>query len=397
MTSPISVVSKDPAKSPEVRFEWGLLHAGFIVIGVITPLLGPLMPILKNRWDITDAQAGSLFASQFTGSFIGTIFTSFLLPRLGFSKMLALGFLCFALGFSFFGVGPWTVTAVAVAVYGFGYGLANPGANLRATQLPSKNVAAAVSLLNFSWGVGAVVSPFLVGLLIPQIGVRGLALILMCFSALLGAVHYFNYTRRAGAPAVTPPKRSLADWMEQLRLPAAIPLALLFFFYVGSEVGVGGWVASQEKRLPGAGSSALALAPSFFYGMLLFGRGIAPVLLRRVSTARLAFTGLVSAAIGTAIISFSPHAYLLYLGAAIVGFGFAPQFPIFVTWLAEIFKEKANWLSAFHFGAAGVGGAVLPWVIGQVSTRTGSLSRALLVPMVACVLMAVLSLRVRPA
>jgi FHS family glucose/mannose:H+ symporter-like MFS transporter len=396
MASQINVVSKDSANSPEVRFEWALLHAGFVLIGIITPLLGPLMPILKNRWDITDAQAGSLFASQFTGSFIGTICTGYLLPRMGFSRMLALGFLCFALGFSFFGIGPWTVSVVAVAVYGFGYGLANPAANLRATQLPSKNVAAAVSLLNFSWGVGAVACPFLVGLWIPLVGVRGVAIILMCFSALLGAVHYFNHTRNAGTTAVAAPKRSLADWMEQLRMPAAIPLALIFFLYVGSEVGVGGWVALQEKRLPGAGSSALALAPSFFYGMLLFGRGIAPVLLRRISTPRLALAGLISGVIGTAIISFSPHPYLLYLGAAIVGFGFAPQFPIFVTWLAEIFREKANWLSAFHFTAAGIGGAVLPWVVGQVSTRTGSLSKAFLVPMFACVLMAVLSLRVRP-
>jgi FHS family glucose/mannose:H+ symporter-like MFS transporter len=395
MASPISVVSKDSANSPEVRFEWGLLHVGFVAIGIITPLLGPLIPTLKNQWSISDAQAGNLFAAQFTGSFVGTVLTSYLLPRLGFSKMLALGFLCFAAGFSFFGLGPWTITALAVALYGFGYGLANPGTNLRATQLPSGNVAAAVSLLNFSWGLGAVACPFVVGLLVPLVGVRGLALFLMCLSGAIAAVHYFKHAPGAAAPTA-PVKRSLADWMEQLRVPAAVPLVLLFFLYVGSEVGVGGWVAAQEKRLPGAGSSALTLAPSFFYGMLLFGRGIAPVLLRKFSTARLALAGLISGAIGAAIISLSPHPYLLYVGAAIAGFGFAPQFPIFVTWLAEIFQEKASWLSALVFGAGGLGGAAMPWVIGQVSTRTGSLSKAFLVPMVACVLMAVLSLRVRP-
>jgi FHS family glucose/mannose:H+ symporter-like MFS transporter len=395
MSSPISVVSKDSANFPEVRFEWGLLHVGFVAIGIISPLLGPLIPTLKHQWAISDAQAGSLFASQFTGSLVGTVLTSYLLPRLGFSKMLALSFLCFAIGFSFFGVGPWTVAALAVAVYGFGYGLANPATNLRATQLPSKNVTAAVSLLNFSWGVGAVACPFVVGSLVPLIGVRGLALSLMCVSGLIGAVHYFHHAPGAAAPTA-PVKRSWADWMEQLRVPAAIPLVLLFFLYVGSETGVGGWVAAQEKRLPGAGNSALTLAPSVFYGMLLFGRGIAPVLLKRFSTARLALGGLISGAVGAATISLAPHPYLLYAGAAVAGFGFAPLFPIFVAWLAEIFKEKASWLSALVFGAGALGGAVLPWVIGQVSTRTGSLSRAFLVPMVACVLMAVLSLRVRP-
>jgi FHS family glucose/mannose:H+ symporter-like MFS transporter len=394
MASVTPVVSKQPANAPDVRFEWGLLHVGFVAIGIISPLLGPLIPTLKHQWSITDAQAGSLFASQFTGSLIGTVLTSFLLPRLGFSKLLALSFLCFALGFSFFGVGGWTVAAIAVAVYGFGYGMANPATNLRATQLPSRNVTAAVSLLNFSWGVGAVACPFVVGALVPLIGVRGLALSLMCVSALIGAVHYFMHVPDETAPAA-PVKRSLVDWMEQLRVPAAIPLILLFFLYVGSETGVGGWVAAQEKRLPGAGSSALTLAPSVFYGMLLFGRGIAPVLLRKFSTARLALAGLVSGAIGAGIISSAPHPYLLYAGAALAGFGFAPLFPIFVAWLAEIFKEKASWLSALVFGGGALGGAVLPWLIGQISTRTGSLSKAFLVPVIACVVMALLSLRVR--
>lgn len=394
MTSVTPAVSKQPPNAPDVRFEWGLLHVGFVAIGIISPLLGPLIPTLKHQWSITDAQAGSLFASQFTGSLLGTFLTGFLLPRLGFSKLLALSFLCFALGFSFFGLGPWTVTAVAVAVYGFGYGFANPATNLRATQLPSRNVTAAVSLLNFSWGVGAVACPFVVGFLVPLIGVRGLALVLMCVSGLIAAVHYFRNAPGA-ATRSAPVKRSLADWMEQLRVPAAIPLVLLFFLYVGSETGVGGWVAAQEKRLPGAGSSALTLAPSIFYGMLLFGRGIAPVLLRNFSTARLAVGGLISGAIGSAVISVAPHPYLLYAGAALAGFGFAPLFPIFVAWLAEIFKENASWLSALVFGAGALGGAVLPWLIGQISTRTGSLSKAFLVPLIACVVMTLLSLRVR--
>jgi MFS transporter, FHS family, glucose/mannose:H+ symporter len=394
MTSVTPAASKEPANAPDVRFEWGLLHVGFVAIGIISPLLGPLIPTLKHQWSITDAQAGSLFASQFTGSLVGTTLTGYLLPRLGFSKLLALSFLCFALGLSFFGLGPWTVSAVAVAVYGFGYGLANPATNLRATQLPSRNVTAAVSLLNFSWGVGAVACPFVVGALVPLIGVRGLAISLTYVSVLIGGVHYFRRVPGAVAPTA-PVKRSLADWTEQLRAPAAIPLIFLFFLYVGSETGVGGWVAAQEKRLPGAGSSALTLAPSVFYGMLLFGRGVAPVLLRAFSTARLALVGLVSGAIGSAIISLAPHPYVLYAGAALVGFGFAPLFPIFVAWLAEIFKEKASWLSALVFGGGSLGGAVLPWLIGQISTRTGSLSKAFLVPVIACVVMVLFSLRVR--
>jgi MFS transporter, FHS family, glucose/mannose:H+ symporter len=377
------------------RREWALLHLSFIVIGVITTLLGPILPSFSHRWSLTDAQAGFFFTTQYFGSTLGVILTSFVLPRFGFSKVIAAGFVAFFAGFAFLGLGPWFISAVMLGINGFGYGLANPAINLRGTQLPSRNTAAAVTFLNFSWSIGAVLCPFLVGALIPSIHLRGLSLLLAASSVVLVALHL---SLRAASVTAHPARAThpLADWLAHLRSPQAIPLLLLFFLYVGVEVALGGWVASYEKRLPGMSTVTLVVAPSVYYGALLFGRGVAPLALRHFRQALISIGGLFVATAGAAIIAASNSPHSLYLGSAIAGFGLAPQYPIFVTWLAAIFKQDSNWIGALFFGSAGIGGGALPWLVGIVSSTTHSLRVGLFIPLAVSFLMIFLVLRARP-
>lgn len=375
--------------------EWILLHLGFVAVGIITTLIGNVLPTFIRHWSLADSQAGFLIAAQFSGSTLGTLLTSVFLPRYGFARVLGAGFVAFAAGFAFLGIGPWFITALAVFVYGFGYGLVNPATNLRGTQLPSKNVASAVSFLNLSWTIGAVSCPFVVAQSLPRIGIRGIAILLALVTAVVAALHFRRHAS-SPEPPHDRPTRPISEWMHNLAAAPSVSLVLIFFLYVGTEVGIGNWVATEEKRLPGGASSVLLLAPSFFYGFLLVGRAISPLLLRRLSTILISVAGLASAGLGALIILLAHHPYWLNAGAAFAGFGCAPQYPIYVTWVAQIFGRNSTWLSAVFFAAAGAGGAALPWMIGIVGSQTDSLRLGFLLPLVACVLMVFFALRSHP-
>jgi hypothetical protein len=47
-----------------------LLHFGFLLVGLVHTLLGPILPMLAARWRLDEAEAGSLFIAQFTGVMI---------------------------------------------------------------------------------------------------------------------------------------------------------------------------------------------------------------------------------------------------------------------------------------------------------------------------------------
>src|SRR5207302_7105262 len=53
-----------------------LLYLEFVLTGAVTTLLGPLLPILVKRCAMSDADAGSLVAAQFTGHFVGALFAN---------------------------------------------------------------------------------------------------------------------------------------------------------------------------------------------------------------------------------------------------------------------------------------------------------------------------------
>jgi fucose permease len=387
-----------PAQSaapPEPRVEWAFLHAGFVLIGVCMTMLGPVLPYFTHRWNLTDGQAGLFFSTQYFGSFLGTVVTSWLLPRLGFSKVISAGYFCFALGLACLGLGPWFLSTVFVAIYGIGYGLATPSINLRATRLPSSSVAAAVSLLNFSWGVGAVSSPFLVAFFMGRLSLRALAVSLAaCFLAL--ALAHFVHKTDPVASSDTRPKRSFAVWRVTLQPAPWISLALLFFLYVGIEISVGGWVALDEKRMVGFSLAKMAAAPAFFYGFLLLGRLLLPLALKYCSQRTLSVGGLVVTTAGVALVAFAQTPTLLHIGALLAGFGCGPQYPIYVTWLAARFKDDATWLAALFFGAAGLGSSIIPWLVGVVASQTHSLRFGFVLPLASALLMIPLTLRACP-
>ena len=395
MTDHIAASPAQAVASPDARVEWAYLHLGFVLIGISMTMLGPILPYFTHRWNLTDEQAGLFFSTQYFGSFLGTLATSWLLPRLGFSKLISTGYFCFALGLACLGLGPWFLSTMFVAIYGLGYGLANPSINLRATHLPSSNVAAAVSLLNFSWGIGAVSSPFLVAFFLGQLSLRALVLSLTaCFLAL--AVLHFMQKTESSASSEMRPNRSFAVWRATLQPAPWISLALLFLLYVGIEISVGGWVALDEKRMVGFTTAKMAAAPAFFYGFLLLGRFLVPFALKRFSQLALCLGGLALATVGVALVAFAQTPAMLHIGALLAGFGCAPQYPIYITWLAAIFKDDATWLAALFFGAAGIGSSLIPWLVGVVASQTHSLRFGFLLPLASALLMIPFALRACP-
>src|SRR3974377_845107 len=339
------MVSPNRVAEPDPRNEWLLLHFSFVLIGVITTLLGPILPFFARRWALGAAPSGCFLPTQYFGSFLGVLLTSVIIPRFGFSRVCAAGFTAFLIGFAFLGLGPWVLAVVRGGVGGLGAGVTKPVINIRATQLPAKNTAAAVTFLNFSWSIGAVFCPFLIGFSVPIAGARGFCLVLASLSlAVVVAYLHVSFRSAEAAVARAPATHSLSEWQESLRRPPqAIPLLFLFFLYVGVEVALGGWVATHEERMSGMSVAALAMAPSVFYGFLLLGRGVAPLAFRRVSPAVVSACGLLLATLGSTLIALSGGAGTLYLGAAVAGFGLAPQYPIFVTWLAAIYRPDFSW------------------------------------------------------
>ncbi len=75
-----------------------LIHVGFVLIGIVTTLLGVIMPALSARLNLNDAQSGIFFTVQFAGSLLGTFASAVLWKRFGFLITLFVGLIVMAIG-----------------------------------------------------------------------------------------------------------------------------------------------------------------------------------------------------------------------------------------------------------------------------------------------------------
>jgi FHS family glucose/mannose:H+ symporter-like MFS transporter len=167
-----------------------------------------------------------------------------------------------------------------------------------------------------------------------------------------------------------------------------LPLVcVIFFIYVGTETSFGNWVAMYARRL-GTGNQTIAtMTPSFFWGSLLAGRILAPLALKSHRAIAVAKAGLTCALAGGAVLVAAHSVTMIAAGAVLAGLGLASIFPISVSLLPTWFGDSARRASGAVFGSGNVGGAVLPWVVGAVSTRYGNLRAGFFVPLLGVILL----------
>lgn len=367
------------------RSVMGSIHGGFVLTGVVTTLLGPILPVLSTRWSLNDAQAGYLFTSQFVGTTAGALLSGSLDRRLGRLRSLAAGFSLMAIGVAALAMASWLVGLASTLCYGLGLGLVIPLTNLLVAEANAVRSATALNVLNMAWGVGAVVWPLVAAAVIRSAGADAPLFVL---ALLLAAVAFWMASPRY-LPANHLPDRKgsfeagASPWSD----PWLPLLGALFFLYVGTENAVGGWAASYAQRLSTEPGSPWAMAPSFFWAALLVGRGLAPAILRRVAEANLALVGLMIATLGVTTLLATRRLEGVFAGVAVAGLGLASVFPITIAMLSHHFGALAARVAGATFALAGLGGATLPWLVGFVSNHCDSLRMGLAVPLLATLVM----------
>jgi len=364
-----------------------LLFIGFVVNGIVTVILGPILPVLIARWGLNDSQAGTFFPTQFIGSWLGTLLSSWIIARKGYRLPIGIGYAMLGLGVAGLSSPNMFGALAATAIFGFGYGMLTPGTNLYFAETGGTRRAAAVSLVNFTWGVGAAACPALV-----RFALRGhhLSLFLWMVTAASGAialaVFLVPWNRKSGAEDLT-----TSEDEEYRKIPhVGFILAALFFIYVGAETSTGGWVGALAKRVAGGVGTNYPLVPMFFYSGLLVGRGLAPLVLRKVRENNLALMALTLAAAGLVVVQKAGTIAVMDVGVTMAGLGCASIYPIYIAWLSHWYGERARKVGGVMFALAALGGAFAPWLVGFISKQTGNLRIGLLVPLANVLTMIVL-------
>jgi fucose permease len=369
-----------------------LLFAGFVLSGIATTIIGPMLPIFIRRWSLDDGQAGLFSTIQFLAALGGTLASSAIAAWRGYKPALVLGYALMGGGLACLNANTHSVVLTATAVFGLGYGLITPGTNLFVAELGGAKSASLLNQLNFAWGVGAMICSVLIAFALKHNTIS----ILLAATAIFGGILVVGLSFTSfGAQKHEKDVNATGAVSPAIGLGITIAMAAMFFIYVAMENGIGFWCAEYAKRVANGITYMTTLAPMFFYAGLTSGRAAAPLVLKILHERKLVLGALSLEAAASVLLITSRTLPVATTAVFLAGLGCASVYPIFIAWLSRWYGARAKKIGGILFALASLGGSAGSESIGVVSKFSGSLRAGFLVPLSCAAILIFLTLLLR--
>ena len=228
-------------------------------------------------------------------------------------------------------------------------------------------------------------SPLLAAWLLPRFALREM---LLCFCCLFVVVFAAMLVEGASGTEDVPVNEIQES--HGLTMTAFTYFMALLFLYGGLETCLSGWLTTYALRY---GDKTLAVSEYttlLLWMALTAGRAGSSVLMLRIGERTMQRWGLALAVIFTIGLATAHSAAGIAAFAVLLGLSLAPFFP--ATFALLMAEGPAARQAGIVLAVSGLGAAALPWLMGVVSTQTGSLQVALALPLAAAVVLLGMSL-----
>lgn len=357
------------AKSPLLLII--IAYLAFISLGLPDGLLGISWPFISEKHGIPLDSLGILLIS-FVAGYLSTSTTSGKILSL-IPMGLVLTISCAVTGFSLLGFAfsnHWLLVIVSSFFLGSGGGAIDTSINIFAAKSFSASV---VNWLHAFYGVGATSGPFIITWLLSrgQEWSQGYVLVggIQIFLAVI-FLFTLPYWKVNGSAEVEP--QPSGSFIEAFKLPIVWISFLIFFIYVGLEVGVGQWIFTVLTESRGVSKEQAGFWTSAYWGSLTAGRIIFGIALTRLPVHGVlvaAFSGII---IGAMLLALDISPFLSLTGIILIGFANAPIFPCLISITPQQVGEKHfAHVIGFQLSFSMIGGALLPAFAGLLTDYFG--------------------------
>lgn len=355
-----------------IRLLMILLHVGFFISGITTILIGQILPILASRFSLNDLQVSYFFPAQFAGSISGAFIYNWFGKQNRFLSSSMIGCALMGSGILMLNLSSFELCLLGFFCNGIGVGMTLPSINMLVLELNPQRATSAVNILNFVWGVGAIICSLTVYSLSKSIGYLSISLVLAVILFLISILLWQMPTDIE--PKTIHNDENSADFSTPIWTnPIAWMIAFFNFIHVGFETGMGGWLPTYTERFQGQ-TVLWWLAPTFLYFLFfVVGRGVAPIFLRFLNENQMIFKGLIIILLGLIVLLFASDVLMLGLGASIAGFGTSSIFPTNMSRFTQTFGPSASRRAMPFFIAGTLGATFTTQIIGYTSNYFNNL------------------------
>src|SRR5690349_5783794 len=342
-------------------------YAAFILLGLTVAVEGPTLLKLAEHTSSSIDQISLIFFFGSLGYLLGSLLGGRIYDRVPGHRFMAgvLVFLGFLIALVPTANSLWLLMVI-VLILGLAKGALDVGCNTLLLWVHSENVGPFMNGLHAFFGLGAFIAPLIVAQVI----------------ALTSDIHwvYWSFAIAAFPIALwiwslpSPASRAVPSQHENAPFPVlpVIVMVLCFVLYVGGEIGYGSWIYTYAFTLRFGTEVTAAYLTSAFWGSFTLGRLLGIWISTRAKPLTILILDFAGCLVSLGLILlFQSSPAMLWIGTLLFGLSQASIFPTFLT-LAEERMHITGTITGLFLLGAGVGGMILPWLIGQAFVRIGA-------------------------
>ena len=347
-----------------------LIYIAFISLGLPDSLLGSGWPVIHNNLNVPISFMGIVSMVISGGTIVSSLLSDKLTRKLGTRIVTVISVFLTAIALFGFSLSNqfWMLIVFAIP-YGLGAGAIDAALNnYVALHYTSKHM----SWLHCFWGVGTIVSPFVMSYALTNStwnnGYRIVAFIQLGIGLLLLAT----------LPVWNANRQNVEDHAKSIGLIGAlkikgVPYLLTgFFAYCAAEATAMYWASTYLVEVKGITADRAAQFASLFYIGLTVGRFLSGFIMNKLGDRKMIILGACFLSCGIIFLLVpTVNPIVSLVGFIIIGFGCAPIYPCIIHSTPNNFgAENSGAIIGIQMASAYVGSTFIPPLFGLLGNLT---------------------------
>lgn len=350
-----------------------IIYMAFISLGLPDSLLGSAWPVMYAELNVPLSYMGIISMIIALGTIFSSLASDFLTRKLGAGLVTAISvFMTAAALFGFSAANSFTALCIIAVPYGLGAGAVDAALNnYVALHFSSKHM----SWLHCFWGVGASVSPYIMGICLTgglgwQKGYFSVSMLQILLTVILFLSLPLWKKRNDKADKHNTNVVGLKGAFKIKGVPFVMAA---FFCYCALESTAGLWASSYLSEYRGTSEETAAMFASLFYFGITAGRFACGFIAEKFGDKRLIRIGVCTASAGVAMILMPLETDIFALtGLVVTGIGCAPIYPSIIHSTPDNFgKENSQSIIGIQMACAYTGTTLMPTFFGVLADNAG--------------------------
>ncbi len=345
---------------------WGAC-AGMLLFGICFITLGSVTLHLKEKFDFSDLQIGSLFAVLPLGIIVGSLVFGPIVDRHGYKWLLFASALSLSIGF--YGIGnsdSLSILRMAVFIFGVGGGAINGATNALVALISDQNKVANLSLLGVFYGIGGLGMPLILSSLSGVVStteiVSGVSFLALTIGVALLFLHY--------PPPLRNKPVSFGQAISIFKYKVPVLITAFLFLQMSLEAVANNWTTRYLTGESGLGEEKALLALSVMVIGITSMRIIIGGAWRNASEKSLLITALTLLLCGSLTLYFSLTS-LVFIGLFLFGAGLAIGFPLMLGIIGTLYQEMAGTAFSLVIVIGLLGNVSINYLMGYLADTYG--------------------------